>query len=354
MSGLRRLTNLFERFVGRKIRKDCLDRLPNDILLDIIISDYLDVLDIIRLRQVSKLYYELTHQPVLWKRLLRKADIPLPPLPPSARHTPDRMTGLEAERLLCRAYSLVINWNRSSPRCIHDWSFDAHHRVLEMALLPGGRYLVASVSDFRGQKYSLVVYALDTFSRSRPIAKTDTGTKAYALRAKYVTIKGQKSIAIAYIRREYHHKSDKRKAEKGQLLDVSQYSTYYEIDPAIEFRYECLAIHTPLSALEALSDLSRDLDTDQFLEEASRLPPPFENLVCIRSSPAHPLMCPDIEEMFDSPYLAVVKSPGDIVFKRLNGGPSATITCMPEANHWDSVSLPACRSHAPQAHEPFF
>ncbi|KAI0375985.1 hypothetical protein BV20DRAFT_960081 [Pilatotrama ljubarskyi] len=334
MAAIRRLTNLFDRFVGRKIRKDCLDRLPNDILLDVIISEYLDVVDIIRLRQVSKLYYELTYQPVLWKRLLRKADVPLPPLPPSSRHTPDRMTGLEAERLLCRAYSLDLNWRRSRPRCLHQWAFDAYHRVLEIALLPGGRYLVASVSDFTGQRYSLVVYALDSFSRSRPIAKTDTGTKAYGLRAKYVTIKGQKSVAIAYIRREYHHKTDKRKAEKGQLCDVSYYSTYHPIDPEIEFRYECFAIHTPLSALEALADLSRDLDPAQFLAEARQLPRPFENLVCIRSGPAHPLMCPDIEELFDSAYLAVVKGPRDIVFKRLEGGPSATITCMPEAFHW--------------------
>ncbi|KAI0641292.1 hypothetical protein C8Q79DRAFT_989779 [Trametes meyenii] len=329
------LTSLFSRFAGSSPRKDSLDRLPNDILLDGIMS-YLDVVDIIRLRQASKLYYELTHHGALWKRLLRTADIPLPPLPPTSRHTPKHMTGLEAERIMCRAYSLNRNWNSTRPRCLHEWFFPAYHRVLEMTLLPGGRYLVASVCDSHAQRYSLIVYAIDTFGRSRPIAKTETTTKAYSIRAKYVTLKGRKSVAIAYLRREYHHKRDKRRAERGELPDVSEYSTYHELDPEIGLRYECVAIHARLSDLEMLTDMSYDTGPEEFMEAASRLAPPFENLVCVRSRPEHPLMCPDIEEMFDSAYLAVVKCPGDVVFKRLDGGPSATLTCLPVVIHAES------------------
>ncbi|KAI0667315.1 hypothetical protein C8Q78DRAFT_982369 [Trametes maxima] len=329
------LISLFSRFAGSSPRKNCLDRLPNDILLDGIMS-YLDVVDIIRLRQTSKLYYELTHHGALWKRLLRTADIPLPPLPPTSRHTPKHMTGLEAERIMCRAYSLNRNWSSTRPRCLHKWSFLAYHRVLEMALLPGGRYLVASVGDLHGQRYSLVVYAIDTFGRSRPIAKTDTKTKAYSIRAKYVTLKGQKSVAIAYLRREYYHKRDRRRAERGELLNVSKYSTYYPLDPDIGFRYECVAIHARLSSLEMLTDMSYNKGPEEFMEAASQLLPPFENLVCVVAGPEHPLMCPDIEEMFDSAYLAVVKCPGDVVFKRLDGGPSATLTCHPVVTHADS------------------
>ena len=56
--------NTSDRFVGRTIAKDSLDRLPNDVLLDIFL--YLDVYDILRLRKVrltsqSSLCLELTY-----------------------------------------------------------------------------------------------------------------------------------------------------------------------------------------------------------------------------------------------------------------------------------------------------
>ncbi|KAI0765956.1 hypothetical protein BD413DRAFT_481651 [Trametes elegans] len=317
------LSRLFTRFLGVSPRKDCIDRLSNDVLLNEIMS-YLDIFDILRLRRVSLLFYELSHDAALWKRLLRSSNIPLPPLPPTSRHTTDRMTALEVERLLCRAHSLDINWNRAYPRCLREWSFNAYHRILEMVALPGGRYLVASVTDPQAERYSLVVYAIDTFGQSRAIAKTTVPTKAYALRAKYVTVKGEKSIAIAYIRREYLHKEDRKKSVKKMLPDVSQYSTYYE--PDVEFRYECITLHARLSLLEALTDLPYSIDSEEFVEAASHLPPPFENLILIRS--LHRLSCPDLEEMFDSAYVLVVKQPNDLVMKRLDGGPSATLTCL--------------------------
>lgn len=118
-------------------------------------------------------------------------------------------------------------------------------------------------------------------------------------------------------------------SRQGLLPNASHYSTYHDIDPDIKFRHECVAISARLPALEALTDLSWDLDPAQFLEEAKKLPPPFESLVQITSGPAHRLMCPDIEEIFDSAYLAVAKYPNDIVFKRLDGGPCGVLTCMP-------------------------
>ena len=46
------LLNVATRVLGRFMRKDCLDRLPNDVLVDVVF-DYLDVCDIIRMRRVS-------------------------------------------------------------------------------------------------------------------------------------------------------------------------------------------------------------------------------------------------------------------------------------------------------------
>ncbi|CDO69108.1 hypothetical protein BN946_scf185042.g10 [Trametes cinnabarina] len=308
--------------------RDCLDRLPNDILLDGVMS-YLDIFDILRLRRVSVLYYELTHHAAVWKRLLREVDIPLPPLPPSTRHTPPYMSGFEVERLLCRAYSLHRNWNAGTPRCLYSAQFSAHHRVLDMVMVPGGRYLVASVTNRSEEIYSLLVFAIDIQGHFRALAKTDTATKAYDIRAKYVTVRGEQSLAITYLRRDYHHKTDRKKALKHEIPNVSQYSTYYEIDPEVEFRFECIALRIRLAALDELTDLCIKLNAAEFIHRASLLPRPFEYLVCIRSGPTHRLLCPDIEEVFGAAYLAVAKCPNDIILKPIDGGPSMTITCAP-------------------------
>ena len=51
MSLLLGIFNIASRFLARSIRKDCLDRLPNDVLVDVVFT-FLDVFDIIRLRRV--------------------------------------------------------------------------------------------------------------------------------------------------------------------------------------------------------------------------------------------------------------------------------------------------------------
>lgn len=121
------------------------------------------------------------------------------------------MSGLEAERLLKRALSLDANWKSNNPSTFREWSFDAHYHILEMQQLPGGQYVVASVTDPGEQKYSLVVYSMDTLGSARAVAAIDTVTKAYSLQAKYMTVRGIPSIVIAFLRRDYHHKSDRRR-----------------------------------------------------------------------------------------------------------------------------------------------
>ena len=43
-------------------------------------------------------------------------------------------------------------------------------------------------------------------------AAVDTTTKAYAIQAKYMTINNQRTIVIAYLRREYRKRKDRGKA----------------------------------------------------------------------------------------------------------------------------------------------
>ena len=160
--------------------------------------------------QVSKLYHQLTQDAALWKRLLRRADIPLPMLPPTSQHTIDRMCGLEAERLLIRAHSIARNWKSPNPKVLREWAFDtSYYRVLEMAVLPGGNHLVTAVSDKNEQRYSLIVWDMDVKGKPKMVAAVATDTKAYEIQAKYMTIDGEKTIALAYLQRDYLRKEDR-------------------------------------------------------------------------------------------------------------------------------------------------
>ncbi|OBZ77473.1 hypothetical protein A0H81_02707 [Grifola frondosa] len=318
---------IFYRFV-LGVDPTSLDRLTNDIIVDQIFR-YLDVEDIIRMRQVSSLYYNLTHHPIVWKRLLRRTNVPLPPIPPTSRHSYPRLSGLEAERLLIRAMSLEKNWRRIRPKPLSTWSFNAHHNVLAMTLLPGGHHLVASVADKKRYHYSLMVFIMDDHGSAKPVAKTCTITKAYSLQAKYVTIRGQRGIAISYIRREFINRRD-----VDRNINIAEYSDFHEIDPQVPLKYECTALHFSLDAVQALEDSPFPPGSREFIEEAQKYPPPFRNLVKISSR--RQLECPVIEEAFGSPYLAVVRRPDSIMLKNLAGGAVSTLKCLPDAFYPDS------------------
>ena len=154
--------------------------------------------------QVSSQYHRLTREAVTWKRLIDRAEHPLPPLPPSERYSFANLSAIEAERLLARAVSLPKRWDKRDQIALRRWDIEAYRSVLEMALLPGGQYMVASVTDRSRTRFSIEVFSSDFgYSMGIPIARVDTRTKAYHLRVKYMAVDGVQGIAIAYVRRDY-------------------------------------------------------------------------------------------------------------------------------------------------------
>ena len=82
-------------------------------------------------------------------------------------------------------------------------SFQVHRLIQSMVVLPGGKYMVASVCNMAKTHYSLIVFALDhRIGGIVPLAETPVKQKAYNLKAKYMNIDGTPSIVIAYIRRK--------------------------------------------------------------------------------------------------------------------------------------------------------
>ncbi|KAI0340012.1 hypothetical protein BDW22DRAFT_1335076 [Trametopsis cervina] len=306
--------------------KASLNILPNDILVDVVFT-YLSVRDILRMRRVSKLYYQLTHHPVIWKRLLRTSHLPIPPLPPTSRHSLENLTGLEAERLLTRAHSLDKIWRWSPPESgegdlYERWEFDAQRHVAHMVLLPGSQYLVASVSDATRQDWALIIYVLDSRYNVIPIAKTDTRTKAYNLQAKYLTVNGVHGITISYVRRDW-----RRRAHGKRGINVSEYSADHEIDAPYPLKYECITFHVPLRTLEGLCDTRFVPGSRAFLEHAKAQIPPFQQICLIRSS--RKLGTLSLDDFAGKPYLTLMRFPNDIMFKPLNGGPLSVLTVRP-------------------------
>lgn len=251
---------------------------------------------------------------------------------------------METERLLLRAISLDRSWKSNEPKYLYDWSFNAHHDVLSMVLLPGGQYLVASVADRVQKHYAIVVFAMDHRTAGAvPLAKTPTTTKAFHLQAKYMTIKEERGIVISYVRRDYKHFRDRRKGPFAPgAIDISKYSPDHDVDPQVPVKYECVTLHVSLYSLEVLSDPRFVPGSAEFLQHARAQPRPFRIIAVIRTR--SPLGPPTLDEVFGSPYLAIVKRPNSIMFKNLNGGAVSTLTCSPSPVHPNEVCLVSSQS----------
>lgn len=307
-----------------------LNALSDDILIEVF--SYLDVEDIMSLRSVSKLYYNLTHQGIIWKRFLRRIGPNAPQLPPSSRHSPRFLTSFEAERLVIRAVTLDVNWVSSRPSTLFRKSFMAHRLIQSMVVLPGGKYMVASVSNWAKNLYSLCVLALDhRVGGIVPLAETPVKQKAYNLRAKYMSVDGNPSIVIAYVRRK---KVGRISNESSRNVDPSIYhdvrnNPRLKIDPPVPFQYVCSCVHIPLDALDTLADPHLDPGSREFFEFAGSQPPPFRLLSVLRSSSEFSIV--DLAIIDDVPTLAVVKDLETIVFKQLTGmGLVTTMVCARE------------------------
>ncbi|EGO19043.1 hypothetical protein SERLADRAFT_411939 [Serpula lacrymans var. lacrymans S7.9] len=303
-----------------------LSTLSDDILVDHVFV-YLTVEDILSLRTVSRLYYNLSHQGIIWKRFLQSLGYEAPPLPPSTRYALHSITSFEAERLVTRALTLRQNWMSPEPVAKDLHCFRAYRQILSMVALPGGKHLVASVSNPDRNHFSLVVYVLDhRVGGVVPLAETPVKRKAYDLRVKYMTIEGVRSIVIAFNRRKFS-----KRYQKETTINPSSYNTLrnnplYGIDSPAPFRYTCSCMQVPLDALDALADPRYPPGSMEFFEFARSQPPPFRLISLMRStSELGPI---DLAEVQGRPCMAVVKKPRFIVFKDLSiNGRISTLTC---------------------------
>ncbi|KAF8263377.1 hypothetical protein EI94DRAFT_1436201, partial [Lactarius quietus] len=287
--------------------------LPNDTLVDLIFI-HLCVRDILRLRSVCRIFYELTHQPMVWKRILRKFHLPLPPLPPTTRYSFPALSSLEAERLVTRALSAEANWRSTVPKAYKSWRFCVYAEVLSMKIVPGGKYIVVSVREGTS-RYSLMLLMMEhRVKTAYPVAKIATASKAYKIEAKYMRHQTEMGIMISYVRREPKHSSDRMAGYVLVVLHVSDYSEDHLIDYPVPVRYELNVIHCPLSAIHVAEDPRFPPGSSGYTARIDAQPSPFTNVTTIRSNTAFELT--DLDAIDGAPYIVAVKG-RVIVFKNL-------------------------------------
>ena len=171
--------------------------------------------------QVNKRLYLLTHQPIIWRRFLIRMDFPVPPLRPTFEYTLP-LTDYEIEQLVTQAITVDDNWRSPNPKIYNRRLLNGFHKINDLCLLPGGKYLVASVMDMGCEGwYWIYLYVLDSPWGPRPVARIQTFSMAYDIQAKYVKLRpSEDGILIAYTRRF----NKKRYVKRYAILCASESS----------------------------------------------------------------------------------------------------------------------------------
>ncbi|TBU41279.1 hypothetical protein BD309DRAFT_1020833 [Dichomitus squalens] len=317
--------------------------LNDDIILDSILPD-LNLEDIVSVRQVNNQLRRCSNEPAVWKRVLTHTERQLPPVPPTERYSLANISQIEAERLLTRSLSLPKRWNQHRPQHFRRWEIEAQRKVLEMALLPGGHYLVATVADRNPMRYCIEVYTSDfNYSMGFPIARLTTPSKAFHLRAKYLSIHGRPGIAIAYIRRNYRRESFKDEFDINRLAPDSDWFS-------AKVKYECAVMHVPLQSLELLFDNDKPWDPKEYRTRALQQDRPFQVLTEItsRARMSNPIIDEDRNGI---PLVAVLKHPDRIVYKNLDGGQGCTMYCAPHPSYQNFAHAIMAFTFVPSQHQ---
>ncbi|KAG7099900.1 hypothetical protein E1B28_001700 [Marasmius oreades] len=258
------LINVFKRYTTCYIH-----RLPLEIIVDWIII-HLSIEDVIRLRRVDKSFFLTTHDPIIWRRFLERLNIPIPPIRPNFRYTLEA-TDFEIEQIVTRAVCADDNWRGPTPRLLSKEIVSAFQQVLELKLLPGGRYLVASIKDVLSYRFWLCIYDLETPHGlgQALIARRLVPSKAYNIHARFDMKGGIPGITIILSVRlpkdnNYH----------GQ--DPATWSSETDVRPPYPLAYELWIVRTALGDLERLSDPTMDHGSPQFAEMVKGLAEPLQ------------------------------------------------------------------------------
>ncbi|KAF8079203.1 hypothetical protein FPV67DRAFT_1616907 [Lyophyllum atratum] len=343
VSNSRALAGFLPNFLLSRFKQSApcfIHRLPLDVFVDHIFVQ-LCIEDIMCLRRVNKAFFLLTHEPVIWKRFLSHLNVPLPPLRPTFRYALEA-TDFEIEQLVSRAVSLEDNWRKPHPEATSAIVFDTHYHVLDMKLLPGGRYLIASVRD--AYRCFIVVYCLDHPNGPHALARFPTQMKAFNLQAKYMNYQGKPVIMIAYVRRSFQ--------EGGPAnVDPSEYSSRTPIDPPHPFVHELICVQISLEALEALANpyVAPGGTESASISLADRSKGPFYQVATAIAK--YQVDHISLYELDGRPFVSMVQLPNRIVVIDLTAQAISTLICESHDEYQDHPHHIRAVRHLPYQNE---
>ncbi|KAF9566911.1 hypothetical protein CPC08DRAFT_758547 [Agrocybe pediades] len=219
--------------------------LTPDILVDQIFP-LLYVEELIQFRQTCKTYYLLTHEAVIWKRYLERMRIPVQQMRPTLQYR-ELVANYEIESFVTAACALDRSWRRGEPVLWREEIHASQYRIIELKMVPGGKFLVASVRDKRNYRFFILVYALDVLFGSRMLARVPTHYKAFNLQVKYMKHEGVDGIMISYVRRRF--KDGVPLQSKHNINNLYQ-GAPVTLPKAVV--YEACSLHMRLDSVEVL------------------------------------------------------------------------------------------------------
>lgn len=306
--------------------------LPEDIIVNHIFY-WLTVKEIIRLRRVCKGLSLLTRKASIWKCLLpyiRHLPHHLAPLPPSNAYNLHSLTSFDLETVITRAISYDLAWKKDTVTPHASYGCTSYHHIEEIVILPGGHFLLSSVKSHSGE-YGLIIWAVQHPATQKPVALLyrQTEVKAYALTARYMTVRGKKGITVSFLRKYHKIRNDTRHIpenfEMGGPEDVEETN--------MRLKYECSTLHVPLSIIDALMDRHIEPASPDFETRMRELIRQYahEDLWTLvsRIRTGRQLGVVSLDIIDRQPYVCVLKKPDTIVFECLEDNIRSELICRP-------------------------
>lgn len=133
---------------------------------------------------------------------MRRLQVPQTQLRPTFKFS-QNSSNHEIEFLVTRACALDRSWRLNFPKVEKRRVLTTQYKIIDLKLLPGGKFLVASAKDRSNFRFYILVYALDIVYGSRLVARLPTFFKVYDLQARYMDYKNRPGIMLSYTRRRF-------------------------------------------------------------------------------------------------------------------------------------------------------
>lgn len=260
---------------------------PN-ILTDHIIP-HLKVEDVLSLRMTNKAFYLITYEPIIWKRFLERIHAPVVQLRPTLKFN-DPVHGCEIEPIVMRAIAMENAWRTGHTKLKKEEVLMANFKVVDLKLLPGGNFLVASVKDRANFRFYIHLYALDVVSGSRLLARYPVPHKAFDIQAKYMDHQGKPGIMISFSTRKFTHG-----VPYNLQNDLANFSPRCRFDSVHPLTYYSYVIHMHLNPVEILIHPDMDIKRRkvEYVQITQALPRPFINVARFESQDEE-IYCPSL------------------------------------------------------------